>query len=221
MTHAITVVLKPGYAPIEQYGDVASMTQGAMDRPLRARLRRLLRDHRQDADVVGRAADGRPARAARRIAARAATATAFLRAIDAALAVRPGDRPQNERAVSRPARRRPAARAARAAASAARCGDRDENSAVSQRPLDGARQLDRGARDANRAACGAGAGVRRRPTRRHRRPHAAGRQQPPAPPRRAPTRPARVRRRRCPPPQRRRARRSHRLLAPPGRSAGA
>ena len=29
MTHAITVVLKPGYAPIEQYGDVASMAQGA------------------------------------------------------------------------------------------------------------------------------------------------------------------------------------------------
>jgi hypothetical protein len=29
MTHALTVVLKPGYAPIEQYGDVASMTQGA------------------------------------------------------------------------------------------------------------------------------------------------------------------------------------------------
>ena len=38
---------------------------GRVDRPLRARLRRLLRDHRQDADVVGRAADGRPARAAR------------------------------------------------------------------------------------------------------------------------------------------------------------
>ena len=29
MTHALTVVLKPGYAPIEQYGDVATMTQGA------------------------------------------------------------------------------------------------------------------------------------------------------------------------------------------------
>jgi serine/threonine protein kinase len=29
MTHAITVVLKPGYAPIEQYGDVATMAQGA------------------------------------------------------------------------------------------------------------------------------------------------------------------------------------------------
>ena len=28
MTHALTVVLKPGYAPIEQYGDVATMTQG-------------------------------------------------------------------------------------------------------------------------------------------------------------------------------------------------
>jgi serine/threonine protein kinase len=29
MTHALTVVLKPGYAPIEQYGDSATMTQGA------------------------------------------------------------------------------------------------------------------------------------------------------------------------------------------------
>src|SRR5436309_7432749 len=29
MTHALTVVLKPGYAPIEQYGEVPSLTQGA------------------------------------------------------------------------------------------------------------------------------------------------------------------------------------------------
>ncbi|HZE91705.1 MAG TPA: protein kinase [Rhizobacter sp.] len=29
MTHALTVVLKPGYAPIEQYGEAGSMTQGA------------------------------------------------------------------------------------------------------------------------------------------------------------------------------------------------
>ena len=29
MKHALTVMLKPGYAPIEQYGEVASMTQGA------------------------------------------------------------------------------------------------------------------------------------------------------------------------------------------------
>jgi hypothetical protein len=28
MTHALTVILKPGYAPIEQYGDVVSMPQG-------------------------------------------------------------------------------------------------------------------------------------------------------------------------------------------------
>ncbi|MFO1269440.1 MAG: serine/threonine-protein kinase [Rubrivivax sp.] len=28
MTQALTVILKPGYAPIEQYGDVATMTQG-------------------------------------------------------------------------------------------------------------------------------------------------------------------------------------------------
>jgi serine/threonine protein kinase len=28
MTRALTVVLEPGYAPIEQYGESASMTQG-------------------------------------------------------------------------------------------------------------------------------------------------------------------------------------------------
>ena len=36
MTQALTAVLKPGFAPIEQYGEVPGMSQGAVDRHLRA-----------------------------------------------------------------------------------------------------------------------------------------------------------------------------------------
>ena len=94
MTHALTVVLKPGYAPIEQYGDVASMTQGAWTdiyalacvvyfaitgRTPMSSVERLMDDRLQPlaVEAKGRYGDG------------------FLRAIDAALAVRPQDRPQN------------------------------------------------------------------------------------------------------------------------------
>jgi serine/threonine protein kinase len=95
MTHALTVVLKPGYAPIEQYGDVASMTQGAWTdiyalacvvyyaitgKTPMSSVERLMDDRLQPiaVEAAGRYGDG------------------FLRAIDAALAVRPQDRPQNE-----------------------------------------------------------------------------------------------------------------------------
>jgi hypothetical protein len=97
MTHALTVVLKPGYAPIEQYGDVATMAQGAWTdlyalacvvyyaitgkTPISS-VERLMGDSMQPLAVL---AAGR-------------YSPAFLRAIDAALAVRPQDRPQNERA---------------------------------------------------------------------------------------------------------------------------
>ena len=95
MTHALTVVLKPGYAPIEQYGDVASMTQGAWTdiyalacvvyyaitgKTPMSSVERLMDDRLRPiaVEAAGRYGDG------------------FLRAIDAALAVRPQDRPQNE-----------------------------------------------------------------------------------------------------------------------------
>jgi serine/threonine protein kinase len=95
MTHALTVVLKPGYAPIEQYGDVATMTQGAWTdiyalacvvyyaitgKTPMSSVERLMDDRLAPlaVEVQGRYGDG------------------FLRAIDAALSVRPQDRPQNE-----------------------------------------------------------------------------------------------------------------------------
>ena len=94
MTHALTVVLKPGYAPIEQYGEAASMTQGpwtdlyalasvvyyaiAGRAPITS-VERIMGDRLEPLAVTaaGRYSDG------------------FLRAIDAALAVRPSDRPQD------------------------------------------------------------------------------------------------------------------------------
>ena len=97
MTHALTVVLKPGYAPIEQYGDIPAMTQGAWTDIYALGCVVLLRDHRQDADVVGRAADGRPARAARDRAPRAATATRSCAPSTPRCRSGPSDRPQNER----------------------------------------------------------------------------------------------------------------------------
>ena len=64
MTQALTVILKPGYAPVEQYAEVPGMKQGAVDRRLRAGRGGLLRDHRQDAADLGRPADERQLRAA-------------------------------------------------------------------------------------------------------------------------------------------------------------
>lgn len=94
MTHALTVVLKPGYAPIEQYGEAASMAQGPWT------------DLYALASVVHYAIVGKaPITSVERLmgdrleplAVRAAGrySEAFLHAIDAALAVRPQDRPQD------------------------------------------------------------------------------------------------------------------------------
>lgn len=93
-TQALTVILKPGYAPIEQYGDSPSMTQGAWT------------DIYALASVVYFAIMGKvpPSAVVRLMAdplvplAKAAVGRyddGFLRGIDAALAVRPENRPQN------------------------------------------------------------------------------------------------------------------------------
>ena len=94
MTHALTVVLKPGYAPIEQYGEAPSMTQGAWtdlyalacvvyyaitgNTPMSS-VERLIADRLQPLaqQAAGRYGDG------------------FLRAVDGALSVKLQDRPQS------------------------------------------------------------------------------------------------------------------------------
>ena len=95
MTHDLTVVLKPGFAPIEQYGDVATMAQGAWTdlyalacvvyfaitgRVPMSSVERLMDDRLEPLSVL---AAGR-------------YSTHFLATIDAALAVRPNDRPQSD-----------------------------------------------------------------------------------------------------------------------------
>jgi serine/threonine protein kinase len=95
MTHALTVVLKPGYAPIEQYGDVASMTQGAWtDLYALACVVYYAITGKTPMSSVERLMDDRLEPLA--TVARGRYSPAFLGAIDAALAVRPQDRPQNE-----------------------------------------------------------------------------------------------------------------------------
>jgi len=96
MTHAITVVLKPGYAPIEQYGDVATMAQGAWtDLYALACVVYYAIAGKTPTSSVERLMDDRVEPLATFAAGR--YGDAFLRAIDAALAVRPADRPQTER----------------------------------------------------------------------------------------------------------------------------
>ncbi|MDB5946134.1 MAG: serine/threonine protein kinase, partial [Ramlibacter sp.] len=90
---ALTVILKPGFAPIEQYSDTDDMTQGAwtdiyalaavvhyaiMGKAPVPSVSRLLKD---TAVPLAQAASGR-------------YSDRFLRAIDRALSVRPEDRPQ-------------------------------------------------------------------------------------------------------------------------------
>jgi serine/threonine protein kinase len=91
---ALTVILKPGYAPIEQYGEVASMAQGPWTdiyalccvvysaitgkKPV-ASVERLLDDKMEP---LAQLAAGR-------------YSERFLKAIDAGLAIKPNDRPQN------------------------------------------------------------------------------------------------------------------------------
>jgi len=121
MTHALTVVLKPGYAPIEQYGELPEMTQGPWT------------DLYALACVVYRAASGKtPMPSVERLLsdrlppisrlAAGRYSAGFLAAIDAALAVRPQERPRSVaafRALLDAPAAAPVARPARAPAAAA------------------------------------------------------------------------------------------------------
>ena len=94
MTHALTVMLKPGYAPIEQYGDAASMAQGAWtDLYALGSVVYFAITGRSPITSVERVM-GDPLPPLASIAAGRYSAR-FLRAIDHALAVRPKNRPQS------------------------------------------------------------------------------------------------------------------------------
>lgn len=94
MTHALTVILKPGYAPIEQYGDVATMTQGPWTDlyALASVMYFCITGHSPITSVERMMGDPLP-----RLTSVAADRYSehFLNALDSALAVRPLDRPQS------------------------------------------------------------------------------------------------------------------------------
>ena len=95
MTHALTVVLKPGYAPIEQYGDSPSMTQGAWtDLYALACVVHYAVTGKTPMSSVERMMSGDVMAPLSRIAP-GRYSDAFVRAIDAALAIMPRDRPQS------------------------------------------------------------------------------------------------------------------------------
>jgi len=94
LTHALTAMLKPGFAPIEQYGEMPGITQGPWTdifalasvlyvaisgKRTLASVERLLNDQLKPLATV---AEGR-------------CGNAFLAAIDTALAIHPKDRPQS------------------------------------------------------------------------------------------------------------------------------
>ena len=93
-TQSLTVILKAGYAPIEQYAQTASMRQGPWTDvyALCAVLYSAVTGHAPPASVGRVINDEMPS--ARQVGGRFYTPQ-FLAAIDAGLAVRPNDRPQS------------------------------------------------------------------------------------------------------------------------------
>ena len=94
MTQALTVILKPGYAPFEQYADVAAMKQGPWTNiyALAAVVYFLITGH-TPMPSVGRMISDSLVPLSEAAAGR--YSADFLKGIDLALSVRPEDRPQN------------------------------------------------------------------------------------------------------------------------------
>jgi len=99
MTHALTVVLKPGYAPIEQYGEVPTLTQGAWtDLYALASVVYTAVTGKAPISAVERLIDDRHVPLAQFVEHRRLEgqfSESFVLAIDAALQLRPRDRPQD------------------------------------------------------------------------------------------------------------------------------
>ncbi|MDR5740960.1 MULTISPECIES: serine/threonine-protein kinase [unclassified Caballeronia] len=96
MTQALTVILKPGYAPIEQYAEVSSLRQGPWtDHYALAALVYYAITGRTPPPSVGRMVSDSYQPLAKLAAGR--YSDRFLRAVDHALAVVPADRPQTDR----------------------------------------------------------------------------------------------------------------------------
>lgn len=99
MTHALTVVLKPGFAPIEQYGEVPTLTQGAWtDLYALAGVVYMAVTGKAPISAVERLIDDRHVPLAQFVEHRrleSQFSEPFVLAIDAALQLRPRDRPQD------------------------------------------------------------------------------------------------------------------------------
>lgn len=96
MTQALTVILKPGYAPIEQYAEVASLRQGPWtDHYALAAMVYFAITGKTPPPSVGRMVSDAYQPLAKLAAGR--YSDRFLKAIDHALAVSPADRPQTDR----------------------------------------------------------------------------------------------------------------------------
>jgi serine/threonine protein kinase len=94
MTQALTVILKPGYAPVEQYAEMPELKQGAWtDIYALAAVIHMAILGKTPPPAVGRMMNDTMLPLAQQAAGR--YSDAFLRAIDRGLAVRPADRPQS------------------------------------------------------------------------------------------------------------------------------